>query len=930
MDGQALISRSAGDSERRRPGPAAAWSALRLFVLAACLGVPAWMAGAAGQARIGRISMVLDARAAPAGTETLTSLKPGDPFSPYSVSEAVKQIFGTGLFSDVQVVRGGGEDVDLTFRLTSRLLIRKVHFQGRPGLSSRRLGDALVSLRTEIYFSEEGLERAVEEVKAALAQEGYFQPRIRTSVARDDRGAQVDVTFDILAGARYVISDIRFEGRRPADTADPGRLMKTRAGQPYSLARLERDMRRIKDMYRGLGYPRAEVEPAPESFFVEEGTVSLLIKIDTAERVDIVIRGAKVPVGLVLPIWEAPIFEEWGMAEGEARILGDLRGKGYIFTSVQSSIEKIEDGIRVIHNASPGKRYTITELKFEGNRYLSAQEIRSQLLVSESIRLFGGIDGKRVFELPDEIEFLYQTQGFADVQVDLHFHETDSRAAAAFSIEEGKQRRTRRVEFAGAALIDEATLRRQIPLADGGPYFYPTVQRAVQALEIYYRQAGIRGTRIEARTEPAGEAEFDVTFSISEGTRTMIQGIFISGNLITRQSTVLRELKIKEGDVARLEGITATRAGLEKLAVFSEVRIDEVALVAGSENLVIRLREGERNYVGLGIGLETREELQASSVLSANLRPRGTAEYMRSNVFGKAAHLSLVSQFSLAEKRLILSWEQPYLLFSLRLPTFINGWIEEEDRVSFGYKREGVGLSTIKPAFWGTTFLGALRYARTTLYFLNISPSEIDREFSPYSATSVETNLIREKRNDAFNPSRGYFSSLSLQYAFPLFATESDFLKLAFKYQRYYSPLPRVFLGGTFRLGLGLGRMPIHERFFAGGSNSFRGQKFDNLGPKDPQSGNPVGGKAMVLFNFEAVFPLFSTLPDLGGTLFYDAGNVYVNRSDIRPVDLEHAVGLGVRYRTPLGPVRLELGWNLTDPARKGKPIVYITIGNIF
>ncbi len=98
---------------------------------------------------------------------------------------------------------------------------------------------------------------------------------------------------------------------------------------------------------------------------MEEGTVSLLIKIDTGERVDIVISGAKVPVGSVLPIWEAPIFEEWGMSEGEARILGDLRGKGYIFMSVQSSIEKIEDGIRVIHKVSPGKRYTITVLKFE-------------------------------------------------------------------------------------------------------------------------------------------------------------------------------------------------------------------------------------------------------------------------------------------------------------------------------------------------------------------------------------------------------------------------------------------------------------------------------------------------------------------------------------------------------------------------------------
>jgi outer membrane protein insertion porin family len=92
----------------------------------------------------------------------------------------------------------------------------------------------------------------------------------------------------------------------------------------------------------------------------------------------------------------------------------------------------------------------------------------------------------------------------------------------------------------------------------------------------------------------------------------------------------------------------------------------------------------------------------------------------------------------------------------------------------------------------------------------------------------------------------------------------------------------------------------------------------------------PVGGKGMVLFNFEAFFPLLSSVRGLGGALFYDVGNVFPNISDVRLADLENAVGLGVRYRTPFGPIRLELGWNLTNPAQKGKPIFFFTIGNIF
>jgi outer membrane protein insertion porin family len=213
---------------------------------------------------------------------------------------------------------------------------------------------------------------------------------------------------------------------------------------------------------------------------------------------------------------------------------------------------------------------------------------------------------------------------------------------------------------------------------------------------------------------------------------------------------------------------------------------------------------------------------------------------------------------------------------------------------------------------------------------LEIPPNEIDREFYPYSKTSLAPSFILERRDDAFNPERGAFSSLALEWAFPLFQTESDFLKALFKYQRYFSPVSRVLFGSTFRIGLGQGKIPIHERFFAGGSNSFRGTEFDELGPKNSESGVPIGGKALLLFNLEGSFPVVSALRDLSALVFYDVGNVFSGRDDLDFAGLEHALGAGVRYRTPLGPARLELGWNLTDPERRGKPIVFITIGNIF
>ncbi len=863
--------------------------------------------------------------------ERLISIRAGDPFSLAAVSQAVKQVFQSGLFSDIEVVRSGDERVSLKFMLTRRRIVRRVHFHGDKGISGQKLRNALYSLQEDGYFSEERLVRADVELKIALIDEGFFQPTIEALVKPLEGVPLNDITFVIQAGARYAISDIRFEGAGDLPVAELKKAMKTKAGDLYDLSRLDQDLIRIKDLYVERGYPRAAVDLTTEDFFPENGTVFLLIRIDPDERIDILIRGADVPARLVRPIWEEKIFEDWGLGEGEVRILDDLRGRGYILATVDSRIERTDGGIRVIHQVTPGQKYRVRDVQLEGNTYLSAGEIKQALGLAGGTFMFSALDGKRVFELPREIETLYQVRGFPDAQVAYQFVEEGRDFQAVYTIQEGRQRRIEAIEINGASLIDPATIRAQLDITEGGPYFRPAIQREVEKLNTLYRNQAVRGTRIESRVEPLDDGLFRVVFDIREGHVVRIRSLLVSGNFITRKKVIQRELRIAPGDLARSDQILASRQNLEGLGIFSLVTIEEIPVSDEWEHVVISVREGDRNYIGFGVGVETRDPIwSGSALLSANLRLRGTAEFMRSNVLGSAASLSVVSQFSLAEKRAVVIWQQPYFFFGFPLQTSLTAWIESEDRLSFTFEREGVSLTGSRPVFWGLDFLATVRYTRTVLKKLEIPPNEIDREFYPYSKTSIAPSFIHERRDDAFNPQRGGFSSLALEWAFPLFQTESDFLKALFKYQRFFSPFSRILVGSTFRLGLGQGRIPIHERFFAGGSNSFRGAEFDELGPKDPDSGVPIGGKALLLFNFEGSFPLLSSFPDLFGVAFYDLGNVFSARNDLDLASLEHAVGAGIRYRTPLGPARLELGWNLTDPERRGKPIVFITIGNIF
>lgn len=881
--------------------------------------------------RVEKVEVWVDGRPDTENLESLISVRPGDRYSLAAVSEAIKHIFQSGLFSDITVVRSGAEAVGLEFKLTRKRIIRKIHFKGEKGVSSLKLRNALYSLQEDDFFSEEKLKRAIDELDLALNDEGFFQPTIQASVKRLERVPLNDVSFVIQAGTRYAISDVRFEGNGRIPEAALREVMDTKRGDLYNLGRLDRDLARLREFYRDQGYPRAEVDLVAENFFPENGSVFLRIRLDLDERIEFVISGADIPSSLVRPIWEEKIFEDWGLSEGEVRILEHLREQGYVLATVDSRIERTESGIKVIHRVEPGPEFRIREVHFEGNRFFSSDEIKKALGIEGRSVLFGGLSGKMIYELPGEIKAIYQTRGFPDPQVSFQFVQEGKNLAVVFSIQEGSQQRIETIEIVGAALIDPGTIRDHLGISEGGPFFRPAIQREVEKLNVLYLNEAIRGTTIRSRIEAAGDNAFKVVFNINEGRAVRIRSLLISGNLVTRKTVIQRELRIAAGEPARADQIAASRRNLESLGIFSAVAIEEIPISDEWEHVVVSVREGDRNYVGLGIGIETKDPVRSSSLLlNTDLRLRGTAEYMRSNVFGRAASLSLVSQFSLSEKRLVLIWQQPYFFFNLRVPTSLNGWVEEVDRQSFTFEREGVSVAGMRALVRDLDILATVQYTRTVLKKLEIPPNEIDREFYPYSKTSLAPSFILDRRDDAFNPERGSFSSAALEWAFPLFQTESDFLKALFKHQRYLSPVARILLGATFRLGLGQGRIPIHERFFAGGSNSFRGAEFDQLGPKDVESSVPVGGKALLLFNLEGSFPVISALPDLAMVVFYDVGNVFTNRSDLDLGRLEQAVGAGMRYRTPLGPVRLELGWNLTEPERQGEPIVFITIGHIF
>jgi len=929
MSSTANASRERGRERRPRAG-----AVLALAAVIALAGARTVRAQDAGPAVVAKVAVEVDGKPAEKGLFDLIPILPGDPYSPRLVDQAVKQIFRTGLFADVRVLKSGEDRVELVFALVRNLSINNVFFRG-PVSSSARLRESLVSLRPGSIFQEDKIPAAVAEVGEGLRKEGYFRAAVECDVRRKAGDSAANLVFRASGWKSYRIGSLDLEWQADISEAALFKKMKSKIGQVYVPRVLEADLEALAAALGKSGYRRAEVRLAGEAFDEERSLVDLSIEILPHEKIMIAINGAKVPSRLLEPIWEERVFEQWGLDEGEARVLNHLRRKGYLFATVESRVEKGPDEIRIIHDVAPGAKFKIESVGFKGLAAFSELDMKTRLAIREGVPFFALLSYDRLFTIPREVEAFYKENGFADVQVRLDLVEQKTGVRAVFDVREGPKTTVEAIRFEGGALFPAEALLRELVSRAGGPYFPPNIQRDVSQIESFYLNRGVRGTEVVARVEPSGENRVSFVYEIQEGEKVAVRNIFVTGNRTTKNRVIGKELRIQKGDQADYSKVQESKRRLERLGIFSEVRVDEILTGPGDEVVVVTVREGEKNYAGAGLGFESLTPLSGSLASWPNdFRPRGTAEYIRTNVFGLGAQVGLLGQLSTVERRAVASWNQPYL-FGLALPTTLLGWAEREERESFTYDRRGISLSTVKSLGKARLLLGSLSLVRTALPEVDLEnpPGDIDRRFLPYSAALVSVSMNWERRDDTLNPERGLFFSVVGEWGFPIFGMESDYQKVFLKSQ-LFRPLPAgLNLGITARLGLGNGLRNLPERFFAGGSNTFRGEEFDMLGPIEPLTLKPLGGEAVFLINSELVFALIPSWKELRLAAFFDLGNVYASLQGFRPLELQGAAGAGIRYRTPLGPVRVEIAWKLWGldaQDKKGKPLIFLTIGNIF
>ena len=502
--------------------------------------------------------------------------------------------------------------------------------------------------------------------------------------------------------------------------------------------------------------------------------------------------------------------------------------------------------------------------------------------------------------------------------------------------------------------------------------------------------SGDRGSGAEHRPMTPGKAtnasdEVRLVYHISEGRRVEVSQVLVTGYQYTRPGIIAKQVEIRAGGPLRQGDVVETQRRLYNLGVFTRVQIapQNPDGTDPKKAMVVEAQEGRRYTIGYGFGFEVQEigascgsttTTGNSTITTCNpnatelaASPRGIFEISRNNMFGRAQTLSFKVRASTLEYRAALGYTANNFLSNSRLSLQLTGFAEKtQDVTTFTSTRYEGATQLVETLTPSSSLLYRYFYRRVEAADLNqtINPEQIPLYSQPTLVSGVGITYARDRRDNPADPKRGTFNTADVSIAATTLGSSASFFR-GFLQNSSFTSFGRAFVfarsarfgieepladtvqgNGPFNPAQCTGTqaqaiqqiIPLPERFFAGGGTSLRGFGLNQAGPRDPCSGFPVGGLAILALNQELRFPM--KLPwvgnRLGGTLFYDGGNVYTDFNHINfswkpPVVTQinypsqtvlvtelnyfsHTVGFGLRYPTPVGPVRVDFGYQL-NPA---------------
>ncbi|HXU46916.1 MAG TPA: outer membrane protein assembly factor BamA [Thermoanaerobaculia bacterium] len=889
--------------------------------------------------------------------DSLLAIEVGRPLADRDVRKTLANLQASGSVAHCAIFERPAADggVVAVVAIWPAVRVEEVRVEGELGLKREDLRRQLVQLEAQ-PLSEGAVVRGVFRLQDYLAKEGFLAATVHVGVTYP-RPRRASVIYQVTAGPRTLVSTVDFEGNLASFKPDVLREhVRIRAGNPYRAQAIRDDVERLQSWLATQLYGKAVVSP-PRAEPAGEGRMRVVFPLDVGPKLAVEVTGAsleKLKKDGLVPFLGEEGYDEALVLTSLGRIKDAYQRQGHYRVKVDHSEERKGDRLAVGLTIVPGPVFTLRRVELTGNRTFSDEKLGGLMAVSAR-RLLAPGSGRLVeSELDQDLKNLrsfYLLEGFAEVRVGpAEVAEHGLELEVEIPIQEGRRELVGELEYHGFEHVDVGKLRRELELSPGGPFHPQRLDHVLERLRAAYAAAGYGGAQVSAEIAwNEAHDKVDVRISALEGPLIVVDRLIVRGNLKTDAEVIRRTIDLKPGDPVSDARLLEVERTLYKLGIFSRVEVSLVrsALEETSRDVLIRVQEGKPVTLTYGFGYDNEDGW------------RGLLGFNHTNVGGQAYSLRSDLRASQQASRFRLLFDQPYL-FKWPVPLVTSLFYEQGQAAQRAFQLTRYGARTeLTKGFRekGRLALGLdYRVVKIADLAAGLALSSLERNDRPVQIASLFPSFLWDRRDDPVLPSRGGSSLAQIQYSFPALGADGHFVKLFLQQTELFSLSRSMVLATSLRAGgiealrdltaatpesgplLASRNVFISERFFAGGSTSHRAYGRDELGIRGQTliqpagdakaSFTPIGGNGLLLGNAELRFPLAGAL---GGVVFFDSGNVWADWRSIDLSEVKSGVGVGLRYLSPIGPLRLDLGWKLDRERGEGSgPQFSFTFGNPF
>jgi outer membrane protein assembly complex protein YaeT len=910
----------------------------------------------------------------PTDLQRVMVLKVGDTLRAEDAADAIDRLFSTGRFEDIAIeATPSGSGVAVRFVTEPARFVSGYTVTGNVSQPPNR-GELTSAMQLQLgsRFRQEDVASAVDRIDGLLKSNGFYEARVAPKVEMESPVEQVFVEFNIKAGrrAKYEMPVIHGETNLSDGVivrATGWRIplihwwrhvtaTRTRAGVQGILSKYQKDRRLT-----------ATVDLEKLDYDAQQRRVQPTVAITPGPKIRVKALEAKVSDRVMkryVPVYQERSVDNDLLVEGARNLRDYFQSVGYYDVDVTfRTLPVVNDEETIEYVISLGTRYRLTSLKIAGNRYFSEDDIRERMYMTPAAFLSRRGRYSEAFRKKDEenIGNLYRANGFHDVKITSTVNRAPNNdVSVTVNISEGPQWFVDSVRLEGVPDAERrSTFLNRLASSQGQPFSEANMAADRVTILTWYFSNGYSAADLRASWAPVSTPNrARVTYSVTEGELHYIRNVITTGLRTTSPKLVEKRITLHAGEPVSATEERQIQRSFYDMGVFARVdtAIEDPQGDTRYKYVLYNFEEANRYTLALGFGAQVaRFGTPSSSTVAApggstGFSPQVSLNLSRLNFRGLGHTVSLQGVFSNLQKRGSISYLAPrFQNVEGRSLTFSLLYDNSLDVRTFASKREEASVQLSQRLSKATTIMGRFAYRRVSVSDVIIPVLLVPQLLQPVRIGMFSANIAQDRRNDSGNPHRGIYNTADVSLATTAFGSQRSFLRILARNATYHEITRTIVFARQTQFGViapfaaptgitAVESVPLPERFFGGGADSLRAVPYNQAGPRDigapivlggpasAPSGFPLGGNALLFNNLELRFPLIGS--NIGGVLFHDMGNVYRSASDIsfrfHQRDLNdfnytlQAVGFGIRYRTPIGPVRGDLAYSINPPSYLG------------